>query len=300
MPCFKPIKAWRSEERSAASGKRKITFRPDRGVGLELQLPCGQCVGCRIERSQQWAIRCVHEASLYEQNCFLTLTYDDEHLPEDGSLNKKHFQDFMKRLRKKFPESRIRYYHCGEYGEVSNRPHYHACLFNFDFLDRVFFKETRGSRLYTSPVLDRLWPFGFSTIGDVSFESAAYVARYIMKKVTGDRAKEHYERVNPETGEVVMLQPEYTTMSRRPGIGNDWMKFYSGDVFPHGFVVLRGKKMKPPRYYDEIYEVDDPEEYARLKEKRAKEAIRREKKGPSLRSREIVKEAQVGMLRREL
>ena len=159
-------------------------------------------------------MRCHHEASLYQDNCFITLTYSDEHLPSDKSLHVDHFQKFMKRLRKRFGEG-VRYYHCGEYGEKYMRPHYHACLFNFDFPDKKIWKENNGNRLYISESLSELWPFGFVTIGDVTFESAAYVARYIMKKVNGDLAESHYERVDWDTGEVYHLKPEYTTMSRR-------------------------------------------------------------------------------------
>ncbi len=300
MQCYRPIDAWRSKERGK-SGKRKIVFRPDDAVGFKLQLPCGQCIGCRLERSRQWAMRCVHEASLYENNCFITLTYNEACLPRDGSLNKKHFQDFMKRLRSRFPESPIRYYHCGEYGELHRRPHYHACLFNFDFLDRILFKEERGTRLYTSDVLASLWPMGFSTVGDVTFESAAYVARYIMKKVSGARSRDHYISEPDENGEVFSLLPEYTTMSRRPGIASDWFAKFGEEVFPDDFVVLRGRKMKPPRFYDSIYEVADPDEYARLKRQRVKDAIARDYPGsPTLEEREVVKSAQVGMLKRSL
>lgn len=292
MPCYKPIQAWRSAKRGR-SGKQLITFDHSKSVGFGLQLPCGQCIGCRLERSRQWAMRCVHEASLYESNCFITLTYSNEFLPEDGSLNKKHFQDFMKRLRSRFPASAIRYYHCGEYGEKLRRPHYHACLFNFDFLDKVLYKVVDGQRLYTSSDLEKVWKFGFSTVGSVTFESAAYVARYIMKKVTGDRAVVHY--VDKETGAV--LVPEYTTMSRRPGIGRDWYDHFSGDVFPDDFVIMRGKRMRPPRYYDSLYEIESPQDYSILKAERLKATLS-DCTPERLRVREICKEAQVSRLTR--
>ncbi len=290
-------------------------------MGISLRLPCGRCIGCRLERSRQWAMRCVHEASLYENNCFITLTYDDENLPVDGSLNLKHFQDFMKRLRSRFSESPIRFFHCGEYGSACKvcglsrprcscvsfipgigRPHYHACLFNFDFADRVHFKKVKDTILYTSADLASLWTFGFSTVGNVSFESAAYVARYIVKKITGDIAQEHYSVFSRDTGEVFQVVPEYTTMSRRPGIARDWYEKFSDDVFPDDFVVLRGRRMKPPRFYDSIYEIDDPDEYARLKEVRVQEALARaaDSTYERLRDREVVKTAQVFSLQRSL
>ena len=245
MPCYHPLTAYRG--RRTSSGKSEILFDKSQalkvGSGLSIQLPCGQCIGCRLERSRQWAMRCHHEASLYQDNCFITLTYSDEHLPSDKSLHVEHFQKFMKRLRKRFGEG-VRYYHCGEYGEKYMRPHYHACLFNFDFPDKKIWKENNGNRLYVSESLSELWPFGFVTIGDVTFESAAYVARYIMKKVNGDLAESHYERVDWETGEVYQLKPEYTTMSRRPGIGSNWFAKFKDDIFPQDYVVINGKKLK--------------------------------------------------------
>ena len=180
MTCFHPIQAYKSTELTK-KGKRKIVFKKAEGVPfLELTLPCGQCVGCRLERSRQWAIRCVHEASMHKKNCFITLTFDNQHLPKDGSLDVRDFQLFMKRVRKRFGTN-IRFYHCGEYGEKLGRPHYHACLFNFDFEDKILWKEINGQKLYISQSLSELWPFGFSTIGEVTYQSAAYVARYIMK-----------------------------------------------------------------------------------------------------------------------
>ena len=260
MPCFKPLQAWRTRDLNPETGKRIISFSKHGtyyDLDEPLDLPCGQCIGCRLERSRQWAIRCVHEAQCYERNCFITLTYSPEHLPPGGTLVLDHFQRFMKRLRKRFG-SGIRFFHCGEYGEKGGRPHYHACLFNFDFDDKELYRERDGVRLYTSAILSDLWGFGFVTVGDVSFESAAYVARYITKKITGDSAESHY-------GD---RKPEYTTMSRRPGIGAPWFQQFGSDVFPSDEVVLRGRVMRPPRFYDSLYEHSCPEGYAKLKRKR--------------------------------
>ena len=151
-------------------------------------VPCGQCIGCRLERSRQWAIRCVHEASLHTDNCFITLTYSPDCLPSDGSLNHDDFQKFFKRLRKHIAPKKIRYYMCGEYGEdlqqpsKLGRPHFHACLFGLDFDDKQLYIVRDDVKLYTSATLEKIWGKGFVTIGDVTFESAAYVARYIAKK----------------------------------------------------------------------------------------------------------------------
>ncbi len=300
MACYHPMLAYRSRDVNP-SGKRGIVFKKEDGLALsDLKLPCGQCIGCRLEYSRQWAIRCVHEASLYEQNCFITLTYAPDHLPDDGSLRVRDFQLFMKRLRKKFPAERIRFYHCGEYGAKHNRPHYHACLFNFDFQDRVLWKIENEIRLYVSEVLNQVWNKGFATVGDVTFDSAAYVARYITKKINGDRAKAHYEAVIESTGEIVDLKPEYTTMSRRPGIARDWYEKYKTDVYPDDFVVLKGKVMRPPKFYDTIFEIDDIKGYELLKKQRKikSKEVAKDNTPERLKVKEMVKKAQMKQLPR--
>jgi hypothetical protein len=156
MPCFTPLKGYRSRE-VTKSGKRKIVFNDRAGYkDLPVTVPCGQCTGCRLERSRQWAIRCFHEASLYENNCFITLTYSEQFLPADRSVSVREFQLFMKRLRKKYGPG-IRFFACGEYGEKFSRPHYHACLFNHDFKDRELFKIQNDNRYYTSEELSSIW-----------------------------------------------------------------------------------------------------------------------------------------------
>lgn len=192
MPCYKPLDAWRPRE-STGSKKLVFSYNPQTCESTTpLQVPCGQCVGCRLERSRQWAIRCVHESKLHKDNCFITLTYNDANLPSDKSLHYRDFQLFMKKLRKQYPDKKIRFYMCGEYGENFGRPHFHACLFNFNFDDLTLWKTQNKQKLYRSKKLEKLWPLGHSSVGTVTFESAAYVARYIMKKVTGDAAEDHY------------------------------------------------------------------------------------------------------------
>lgn len=298
MPCYHPMQGYRSR----ADGKT-IVFNPRDGwVDLPLTIPCGQCVGCRLERSRQWAVRCVHEASLHEDNCFITLTYNNESLPEDGSLNKKHFQDFMKRLRKKYKNKTIRYYHCGEYGDKNFRPHYHAIIFGLEFNDQKLFTVTNGEKLYTSETLEKLWPFGFSTIGTVTFESAAYVARYVMKKVNGKNAKNHYERVDSSTGEIYSLVPEYNTMSRRPGIASGWFDKYKNDVYPSDNIHLREKTFRPPKFYDKMYEHLMPDEMEKIKKQRMKNMAKHadDNIADRLAVKEQVKNAQLNKLIRSI
>lgn len=254
MPCYFPLHAYKGKGKDPSKivvvWKRSDSFRGER-----LDLPCGQCIGCRLERSRQWAVRCMHEASLYEKNSFLTLTYDEASRPADGSLKLDDFQLFMKRLRKSVAPERVRFFHCGEYGEALARPHYHALMFNYRPDDLRFFSRRGGNPLFTSAKLDGLWPFGFSVVGDVNFQSAAYVARYALKKITGDKAEAHYGG----------LKPEYTTMSRRPGIGKGWFDKFSADVFPRDGVIVRGVVTRPPRFYDSLLGARDPSTLALCK-----------------------------------
>jgi hypothetical protein len=203
----------------------------------------------------------MHEASLHDANSFITLTYSPEHLPTSGSLNKDHFQRFIKRLRKKLSPDKIRFYHCGEYGENLNRPHYHAIIFGFDFPDRYLWSFKNNIRLYRSDLLEKLWPYGYSTIGEVTFESAAYVARYIMKKQLGKGAEDFYAD----------KLPPYTTMSRRPGIAGDWIKQFKNDVYPDDAIVIRNNiTCKPPRFYDNLYDIENTEQFKEVKTARLK------------------------------
>lgn len=225
-----------------------------------LILKCGQCHGCQLENSRTWAVRCIHESSLWPENEFITLTYDDVHLPADGSLHKEHLQKFFKRLRKSIEPVKIRYFACGEYGSQFSRPHYHAIVFNHCFDDAQLFSIRGKTRLFVSNKLQRLWPFGYSTIGSVTFESAAYVARYVLKKVNGKLKDFYYDG----------LQPEFVVMSRRPGIAYDWIKQFKDDVYPNDFVVIRDNiKCKPPKYYDMIYDRDLNGDLEYIKNKRA-------------------------------
>lgn len=217
------------------------------GKPHELRVPCGQCIECRLRRSREWALRCVHEASLYDVNSFITLTYADEYLPQGGSLDRRAFPLFMKRLRKAFGS--VRYFHAGEYGERNGRPHYHALLFGLWFGDAVQVGVSDGGfPRFESGALSDVWEFGRADIGSVTFESAAYVARYCVKKVTGCAADAHYR------GRV----PEYATMSRRPGIGFRWFEQFRGEVYRDDSVLARGHEVTPPRYYDKKeFELDE-------------------------------------------
>lgn len=230
-------------------------YRP---LSLEQGLvPCGQCDGCRLEYSRQWAVRCMHEASLYEQNAFVTCTYDEKSLPSDRGLDRKVFPAVVRALRKELavhgplqldcPGRKVRYFHAGEYGDTNRRPHYHSLLFGLDFPDKVPWSVRDGLPVYRSALLERFWPYGQSVVGDVTYESAAYVARYCLKK-SGVFSPD-YEYVNLETGEVQYVEREYATMSRRPGIGAGWFDKFGAEAFRHDSVVVSAREQKPPRYY---------------------------------------------------
>ena len=295
MACYSPLSAYR-----LANGSVVFAERGD--VVSSLTLPCGQCIGCRLERSRQWAVRCMHEASLHDTNCFITLTYSSDHLPSDNSLNYRHFQLFMKRLRK-YAKVPVRFYMCGEYGEMGERPHYHACLFGYSFSDlQLVNVSPAGSPIYRSAVLESLWTFGFSSIGEVTFESAAYVARYIMKKITGHNSDAHYRDVDLSTGEIINRVPEFNRMSLKPGIGARWFEKFTSDVFPHDRVVINGAKSKPPRYYDKLYSKIDPIGFESIQFERELAAIphKADNTPDRLRVKSIVAEARLSQLKRSI
>lgn len=277
MPCYAPLKGYKGVNGG-------ISWTPSAAyVDVPMAVPCGQCVGCRLERSRQWGVRMMHEAQMHSDNCFLTLTYDDEHLPWRASLQKRDFVLFMKKLRewrkrrceckdwdeesrKLCAKHLVSFFHCGEYGEINWRPHYHAMLFGHDFRDRKLYTRNHQEQgIYTSESLSALWGLGLATVGNCSFESASYIARYVVKKVIGQKAEDHYRRVDPKTGEIYELVPEYATMSLKPAIGKRWFEEFGGDVVKYDGVVVAGQLTRPPRYYDSLRQ---EEELAKVKRKR--------------------------------
>ncbi len=286
VPCYRPIPAYRVRGGS-------VSFKHTEDSG-ELKLPCGSCIGCRLERSRQWAVRMVHEAQMHDSNSFITLTYRDA--PIHG-VDVAHFQDFMKRLRSRLSPRAIRFFHCGEYGEAFSRPHYHAVIFGFDFPDKVLFKESNGHALFKSEFLENVWSHGFCLVGDVTFESCAYVARYCVKKVNGELAFDHYWRLDEFTGELFAVTPEYATMSRRPGIGAAWMEKFGDEVRHNDSVVMRGFEQKVPRYYESFFDELDLEA---VKGDREVSSYRfaDDFSAERLKVREVVKVAQVSFLKR--
>lgn len=297
MPCYSPMLAVRNSDGSVVFSKALAkSFLFGSVCKGSLQLPCGQCIGCRLERSRVWAMRCVHEASLHDSSYFLTLTYDDDHLDPKLSLDFSDLRKFLHRLRYYIPG--FRYYACGEYGDVTSRPHFHVLLFGAFLKDRCKF----SGDLYTSPLLERVWGKGFAPFGGVTFESAAYVARYCLKKVTGERALDHYRRIDPCTGEVYYIEPEAARMSLRPAIGRRWFELYKKDRLAHDYVVFNGVRCKPPRYYDNLLEAEDQGRFDEIKSRRIGYAERRagDNTIDRLKVKEAVKRSQIKSLKREL
>lgn len=246
VPCYAPIPAFRT-----STGVSFAQLSRDDHIG-SIDLPCGQCIGCRIRRAADWAIRIEHEAKFHKASCFLTLTYDDAHLPEAGTLTYAHFQRFMRRARKSLGP--LRFYMCGEYGSQTFRPHYHACLFGADFRsDRVRSGVSdSGEPTFASANLSALWPFGLSTVQDLTPASAAYCARYITEKLTGDEGAALYRGLD-SSGRLVQIEPPYNRMSLRPGIGARWFSQYATDVTTADqLITSRGTRSRPPRYYDKL------------------------------------------------
>jgi len=252
-----------------------------------MEVACGSCLGCRLDHALMWAIRIVHESYLYldqQGNSFITLTYRDPSectkkqfklgyfIPSNYSLRPIDVSKFIRRLRKSV-DHKIRYFYCGEYGDENQRPHYHVCLFNHSFSDQKLWKDKEGFHTFTSDTLEKLWRFGFTTVQNLNFETAAYTARYALKKITGKKADEYYLRCD-EHGEAYWLLPEYIRMSTgrdKPcGIGAGFYEKFRDDIFPSDEVPVPGKGVirKVPRYYQDILQTNDPTTLAAVKELR--------------------------------
>lgn len=269
MTCYSPIEAERLPTGEVKLHRHDVgeVFRQKlKAARRYLRLPCGQCLGCRLKYSREWALRCVNEAQTHSKSSFLTLTYRDADLPENGSLDRSDLTKFLKRLRKKF---NVRYYACGEYGDKLGRPHYHVVLFGEDFSDdRTQIGNPGGQPLYTSETLESIWGKGHVSIGAFNFTTAAYVARYVTKKINGAQKDKHYQRVDNETGEVYELKQEFAAMSLKPGIGAEWLNTYMSDVFPSSEIIHDGRAHPVPRYYLDILKKQDPDMYARVSKER--------------------------------
>jgi len=282
MPCYSPLDGYKNEITGGWQYHKG-------GSAQKLTVACGSCLGCRLDHAVMWATRIVHESSLYldqQGNCFVTLTYREPHectpeqykaghyVPADYSLRPSDVTNFIRRLRRSV-DHEVRYFYCGEYGDETQRPHYHLCLFNKSFYDQTLFKDDEGFHTFTSPSLEKLWPYGFSTVQPLSYENAAYTARYSLKKITGKRAWDHYLRCD-EHGVAYWLRPEFIRMStgnrkgQNNGLGARFYEKYTSDIFPSDEVPVPGKGViqKVPRYYENILKCEDPDTHQLVKDMR--------------------------------
>lgn len=318
VSCFNPLKAF--EIGTLPSGKKELKIVPYGVDHLEMsangriypvathelsayrvksfrkwsEIPCGYCEGCRIARSREWANRCMMELEYHDSAYFVTLTYDEAHVPhsyyadpdngevkESLTLRKRDFQLFMKRLRKAFPECKIRYYACGEYGSQTLRPHYHAIIYGLKLDDLKVYRDVNrgyvGYQYFTSQSLQDVWsvlesgqdvdsparvPLGYVLVGKVTWETCAYTARYVLKKHYGADAVV-YEQFG--------IEPEFVLMSRRPGIARQWYDDHP-DIYEYDNINLStakgGMKIRPPKYFDKLFDVENPDVMSEIKEKR--------------------------------
>jgi hypothetical protein len=252
MACNSPLRAYRD-----VNGE--IVFH-DRRADTELALPCGQCMGCKIEKSKQWAVRIMHESQMHEDNCVVTFTFEQT----SETLNYDPLQAFTKRARKKHPE--IRYFHAGEYGETYSRPHYHSIIFGQGFRDRTYLKKTkRGSIQYTSKELTTIWEggrgwneklkAGTASVSDLNYDAATYIAGYITKKLNGNGSTKYLDIYDPETGEIIERQKEHAHMSLKPAIGLTWLQKNWREV-SNGTTVMNGTEILIPKYYRDWFNDD--------------------------------------------
>lgn len=283
MPCYSPIKLY--EVGLNENGKKRFAVsklrKGDNTTGFILA-PCGCCIGCRIDYARQWADRCMLESMDHEESHFLTLTYDEDNLDtvttyygnkDSGeaekilTLNKRDLQLFHKSLRKeldKLDYPKIRFFACGEYGspEKTMRPHFHDIVFGLKLTDlKEYDKNKLGQILYTSKFLNDIWKKGQVIVGDVTWQSCAYVSRYVTKKLKGESA-ELYKEFN--------LTPPFVIMSRKPGIAYNYYKEHP-ELFDFNYFSFGdengSKKIYPPRYFKQRLQIDDPEKYKEVSER---------------------------------
>jgi len=294
MGCKAPLQALRN-----GAGAIRLLPRFVQGLDLNgrlafgesvLELPCGKCAQCRVARAQEWALRCHHEAQFHRHDdgspnaAFVTLTFENEGLAfrelkygtHPLSLSVRDWQLFAKRLRQHIARQhrrrekklglvpsdppKFKFFAVGEYGREKLRPHYHVLLFGWDFSeDRVQCTDEGGMSFFLSPTLEKLWGYGRTDIRPMTPETINYVCRYVVKKLTGEDANRFLQRIDPDTGDVITVAPEFAVMSRNPGIGARWFDRFKDDVYPDNFVILKGRPTRVPRYYANRLKQQDPE-----------------------------------------
>lgn len=294
MPCYHPKRVALDE----AGQLDWSVWAPVPDLHDMVLVPCRKCIGCTASVARDWAIRCYHEASMHERlwkdpetglvtkiphNVFLTLTYDEENLPPGGLLRHSDFVKFLKRLRKRRNgngPSQIRTFMAGEYGGRTGRPHYHAILFGEDFSDRYEVRTDGEKLLQGSFELDDLWRAGTATLDEVNFQTVRYVAGYVSKKehAHGNFTGPLAHTVDEVTGEITVkpLQAEYRQMSRRPGLGREWIERHYKRVYPADEIVIHGQGYPPPTFYDRWLRTNHPGLYGDVQSARLERRIQAE------------------------
>lgn len=273
MPCNLPITAYYCDKLNAETGKRSLTFNQkfaysgsDPTIPRVLAVPCGKCHGCRADQALMWSIRGYHESTEHQQNSFLTLTYADENLPQNGLIDKRPLQTFFKRIRKQ--GHKVRYLACGEYGSLTRRPHYHAIIFGKDWLENAI---PITEQLYTNQSLTDAWGLGHVTAASVTMASICYVCGYVNKKIDD--------------------QDTFNLMSRRPGIGHTWLDKFKDDILRTGFVSIEGRQYQVPKRYLQW----DEESFAELRKERADFARAQNNPSQSLKNFNAARGREIGL-----
>lgn len=311
MTCYHPIKACYSKSDYAKYGKKHlhILIQSDSKEAVLLNhrdyptclyeyilIPCRKCAGCASDKAKEWSLRAIQECSIHNDNCFITLTYDNlsttvQKDPEClRTLRYKHFQNFMKRLRKFYNKDKIGYMVCGEYGHKDGRAHWHAILFGFDFPDKELVYIKDGYRHFTSPSLVRLWsdynkstgefsPIGFIDLANVDNDCCNYVSQYVLKKLPVGEKGEIYDTFVDKDGNVNFIHSNkgdrvapFVRTSRNPAIGLNWYKKDGSKSVRNGYVTLLDRKrnltkrIKTPEYYNKKFEEVNPDEFKIIKE----------------------------------
>ena len=258
-------------------------------------IPCKNCIGCRLDYSREWANRGYLESKCWDQNWFVTLTYDEDSIPYSeeitdsqgitytdsidempwqGTIQPDDMTRFMKNLRKIFErkkkETNIRFMGCGEYGENTRRPHYHLILFNCNLPKETFYDPHvtwNKDTVWKNTWIERAWGKGMVQIGECNWNSIAYVARYITKKINGNESEEFYAMQGEEK--------EFFRASNQPGIGGIYYENNKEKIYKNDKILIQNLKgvhwIKPPEYFDRLYEKEYPEKMQEIKEKRKKE-----------------------------